>query len=61
MYDSTAVFALQRKKLDCVKLKALQNLPFQLAKICILNAKFEIFFAKNSGDRIKQYIHGYFD
>ena len=26
--------------------KFLQNLPFQLAKFCILDAKFEIFFCK---------------
>ena len=31
----------------------LQNLPFQLAKFRILDAKFEIFFfAKNRGDSI---------
>ena len=40
----TSVFALQRKKLGCVK--TLQNLPFQLAKFCILDAKFEIIFCK---------------
>ena len=32
--------------------KFLLNLPFQLAKFCILDAKFEIFFAKNRGDRL---------
>ena len=28
--------------------KFLQNLPFQLAKFCILDAKFEIFFCKKT-------------
>ena len=47
----TAVFALQRKKLGCVK--TLQNLLFQLAKFCILDAKFDggffFFLQKTAG------------
>ena len=32
--------------------KFLQNLPFQLAKFCILDAKFEIFFCKKPRGQI---------
>ena len=34
----------RERKIGCVK--TLQNLPFQVAKFCILDAKFEICFCK---------------
>ena len=39
--------------------KFLQNLPFQLAKFCILDAKFEIFFCKKPRGQYDIIIHAF--
>ena len=36
--------------------KFLQNLPFQLAKFCILDAKFEIIFCKKPRGQIMPFV-----
>ena len=44
MYDCIVSIAEKEIRLCKNIAKFLQNLPFQLAKFCILDAKFEIFF-----------------
>ena len=46
MYDCSTCIAQKEIRLRKNIAKFLQNVPFQLAKFCILDAKFEIFFCK---------------
>ena len=46
MYDYIVSIAEKEIRLCKNIAKFLQNLPFQLAKFCFLDAKFEIFFCK---------------
>ena len=55
MFDCSICIAEKEIRLCKNIAKFLQNLPFQLAKFCILDAQFEIFFfAKNRGDRLNR-------
>ena len=56
MYDCIVSIAEKEIRLCKNIAKFLQNLPFQLAKFCILDAKFEIFFfCKKPRGQIKDF------
>ena len=48
MCDCSICIAEKEIRLCKIIAKFLQNLPFQLAKFCVLDAKFEIFFLQKT-------------
>ena len=52
MCDCSICIADKEIRLCKIIAKFLQNLPFQLAKFCVLDAKFEIFFCKKPRGQI---------